>query len=283
MKNIWRTENAYETYYINTAPYNVECQQIRVQAFCHSFLQPQWQSLRQSRPYILISFILSGSDAYSTGEQGHIRRSPGYFHISDLNFLAEDYRRSATETLERYFILLENTALLQNLLKLFFPAGKYGFYAENPPRLRKCFEDICALLKKRTPDDVMLSAMAFCLLQEASFQQPKSSEPPALSQALLYVENHFCERELDRERIAAAAGVSISTLQRLFKKYKHCPAAEYITSLRMQKACHLLEYSRESIGSIAEKCGYSYSYYFAREFRKSFGCTPKEYRKKNGK
>ena len=34
---------------------------------------------------------------------------------------------------------------------------------------------------------------------------------------------------------------------------------------------------------LAEKCGYSYSYYFAREFRKSFGCTPKEYRQKNGK
>ena len=191
--------------------------------------------------------------------------------------------KSATETLERYFILLENTALLQNLLKLFFPTGNYGFYAADASRLKKCFEDICSLLKKRKPDDAMLSAMAFCLLQEASFQQPRSMEPLALSQALLYVENHFCERELDRERIAAAAGVSISTLQRLFKKYKHCPAAEYITSLRMQKARHLLEYTHESVASIAEKCGYSYSYYFAREFRKSFGCTPKEYRQKNGK
>ncbi len=283
MKNIWRTENAYETYYINTAQYNVECQQIRVQAFCHSFLQPQWQSLRQSRPYVLVSLILSGSDAYTTGELGHVRRLAGYFHISDLNVLAEDYRRNATETLERYFIILENTAFLQNLLNLFFPAGKYGFYAADVPRLRKCFEDICSLLKKRQPDDVMLSAMAFRLLQEASFQQPRSTVPPTLSQALLYMENHFCEQDFDRERIAIAAGVSVSTLQRLFRKYQHCSAAEYITVLRMQKACHLLEYTRESIGSIAEKCGYSYSYYFARKFRKRFGCTPKEYRRKNGK
>ncbi|MBR7143860.1 MAG: helix-turn-helix transcriptional regulator [Lentisphaeria bacterium] len=283
MKNIWRTENAYETYYINTAEYSIDQQQIRVQAFCHSFLQPQWQSLHQSRPYILVSLILSGSDAYTTGDLGHVRHSPGYFHITDLNFLSEDYRRNATETLERYFILLENTSLLQTLLKQLFPSGNYGFYSVDAPRLRKCFEDICQLLKKRKGDEALLSAMAFRLLQEGSFQQPRCAVPQELNQALLYVENHFCERELDRERIAVAAGVGISTLQRLFKVHQHCSIGEYISSLRMQKACHLLEYTGESISLIAEKCGFNYGYYFARVFKKTFGCTPAEYRKRNGK
>ena len=153
------------------------------------------------------------------------------------------------------------------------------FTATDLPRLAKCFEAVRELLKKRQIDDIKLSACAFQLLQEAARQHPRRRLPEALSNALLYIANHYCDKHLTRERIAVAVGVSTATLQRMFRQYNQGSIARYITLMRLQKAAHLLRNSALSVAVIAEKCGYSYAYYLAREFKKVYHCPPLMYRK----
>ena len=65
----------------------------------------------------------------------------------------------------------------------------------------------------------------------------------------------------------------------LFGDMKISPA-QYILSLRMVNAQSLLENTDYKIGEIAEIVGYDNQLYFSRVFRKEYGVSPAQYRKK---
>ena len=54
----------------------------------------------------------------------------------------------------------------------------------------------------------------------------------------------------------------------------------YVTGLRMQKARELLESTDVSVTEVASETGYYDYNYFIRVFRKSFGISPLQYRKR---
>jgi len=56
--------------------------------------------------------------------------------------------------------------------------------------------------------------------------------------------------------------------------------AQYILSLWMVNAQSLLENTDYKIGEIAEIMGYDNQLYFSRVFRKEYGVSPVQYRKK---
>ena len=61
--------------------------------------------------------------------------------------------------------------------------------------------------------------------------------------------------------------------------YENKPA-QYILSLRMVNAQSLLENTDYKIGEIAEIVGYDNQLYFSRVFRKEYGVSPAQYRKR---
>ena len=67
---------------------------------------------------------------------------------------------------------------------------------------------------------------------------------------------------------------------KLFREHLNTTAGNYITLRRMEKARHLLAFSSLPITEIAEQCGYRYEYYFAREFKRHSGISPRQYRLK---
>lgn len=280
MKSVWETPSAKEIYYFNTASYNPAIDGIRVQSFCHSFLYPDWKNTNQSRPYIMAALILSGNEEFVTPDGNVVRRKPGCFKISDINIPSGNVY-FGKEILERYFILFEVNPLLLTLLSQMFPEGFPMFMSPAPERLRKCFEDVRdALAVDTKPDDTLAGGMAFRLFMEAARQFPRSPVPSALTMALRYIDNHFCESGLTRERVALASGVSVSTLGKLFRVHLKTTIQAHVSSLRMAKAKRMLSFSGEPVSVVAENCGFSYSYYLAREFKKHFGETPLKYREK---
>ena len=53
---------------------------------------------------------------------------------------------------------------------------------------------------------------------------------------------------------------------------------EYVTGKRMEKAKKLLKNTTKSAGEIAQEVGYKDSHYFSFVFKKTQGCSPREYR-----
>lgn len=80
--------------------------------------------------------------------------------------------------------------------------------------------------------------------------------------------------------IAAASGFSPNHLSRKFRQATGIGTHEYLVQVRLQHAAFALASTEDSVTRIALSCGFSDSNYFKDVFKKYFGLTPRDYRKK---
>lgn len=120
--------------------------------------------------------------------------------------------------------------------------------------------------------------MKLSALVEPNTQRSREGDG-AIKQLLVYVHTHFQE-ELCVEQLAQAAHISKRACFRLFRDKLHMTPLEYIRSYRLQKACQMLAHSEVPVTQVAGLCGLGSSSYFGKVFRETFGCTPREYRRR---
>ncbi len=281
MQRISESGKFREVYDVNTTAFKQKNSVLRVQSFCHSVSYLDWKHSVDPAPSTVIAFlILSGNQTVIYPDRTRVQIGPGYFAVVNLNSVKEDYI-TASSSAERYFILLEKNNLLQNLLSDMFPGGLPAFQAQDPEVLKECFEDIRREIIRKDASDPRIGGAAYRLFHEAAQQLPGNELPLPLVLARNYISNHFHEPELCREQIANAACVSISTLAGLFRKFLGVTIRESISQKRMESVRQMLIFSNKSIADIAESCGFTYSYYLAREFKRVHNMTPGTFRKIN--
>jgi AraC-like DNA-binding protein len=98
---------------------------------------------------------------------------------------------------------------------------------------------------------------------------------------LNYIYENYMER-IELKDIASSANVSERECLRCFKKALSMSPFEYLTHYRVRSAAGMLVSSDETVMNIGEAAGFSSSSYFGKKFRLVMGCTPREYRKRNG-
>ena len=81
------------------------------------------------------------------------------------------------------------------------------------------------------------------------------------------------------ERMAQSAGMSVNTLLRTFQAVAGQTPLQYLTDLRMNAACTMLDTSDRSVSEIAFLCGFHDSNYFTKRFHAQYQCSPKAWRK----
>lgn len=79
-------------------------------------------------------------------------------------------------------------------------------------------------------------------------------------------------------KMAEMAELSSSRFRQLFKSQTGKSPSEYLKELRMTTAARKLLVSNANISDIAYEVGYEDCNYFIREFKSTFGLTPKQYR-----
>ena len=84
------------------------------------------------------------------------------------------------------------------------------------------------------------------------------------------------------KRMAAYAGMSLSTLLRTFQAVVRKSPQEYLSDLRLNAASYLLAHTDRSISEIAFSCGFHDSNYFSKRFHKFYKISPSKYRGKIG-
>lgn len=100
-----------------------------------------------------------------------------------------------------------------------------------------------------------------------------------MKQMLQYIHAHYSEA-ITITQIASSASISDSEALRCFHNIINTTPIQYVRQYRLQCARRLLASSPEKIVLIAEKCGFWDMSYFSKSFRRLYGCTPSEYRKK---
>ncbi|WP_455584258.1 helix-turn-helix domain-containing protein [Bacteroides sp.] len=95
---------------------------------------------------------------------------------------------------------------------------------------------------------------------------------------------HYMQENLNRKirlpEIAREVKLSVSYFSNLFEEKTGSSPLRYLTYLRVQEACHYLDFTNLKISQISPLVGYDDSLYFSRIFTKTMGMSPSEYKAK---
>lgn len=103
--------------------------------------------------------------------------------------------------------------------------------------------------------------------------------PLPVQNALYFIRLHFREN-ITLKDVAQLSGFSEHYMSKLFHRNFGMGFKEYLTSLRLDHARQLLQYSDESITDVAYFCGFNSSSHFLHVFKDKYGTSPLQYRKK---
>lgn len=106
---------------------------------------------------------------------------------------------------------------------------------------------------------------------------PKNSKR-IVSDAERYMQENFNDSELTIPKVASLYGISEVYFRKLFKTEKGVSPIKLLTSLRVNNAKKLMEYSFLSLEECAVQSGFASLQYFSRVFKKELGTTPGKYR-----
>ena len=96
-----------------------------------------------------------------------------------------------------------------------------------------------------------------------------------------WIEGRLAER-IDIDRLVAHIGYSRTQVFTLFRENTGLTPADFLTRLRVKKACSLLETTTLPACRIAKQCGFSSASAFNAVFRRQTGTTPLAWRGKSG-
>jgi len=98
--------------------------------------------------------------------------------------------------------------------------------------------------------------------------------------AVIHYMRENIERKLSLLELAEHVGLSSSRFSLLFQKKAGYPPLAYLNQLKIQKACHYLDFTDMKINQISPKLGFEDAFYFSRMFTKIMGISPSDYRAK---
>lgn len=100
-----------------------------------------------------------------------------------------------------------------------------------------------------------------------------------LKDMISFINENYGEK-LSLASIATSGKVGKTGCCTIFKRYINKTPNEYLTELRLRKSMELLKNTDMTILEISYAVGFSGASYFTETFRKFYGCTPGEYRRK---
>lgn len=100
-----------------------------------------------------------------------------------------------------------------------------------------------------------------------------------VNQAIYYLDMHYSQKALTVEALAQIIGLNRSYLYEIFKAKTGLSPQEYLTRLRINKACEFLLLPQATVTSVAYSVGYE-PLIFSKAFKRITGMSPSEYRRK---
>ena len=146
-----------------------------------------------------------------------------------------------------------------------------------------CIDELEKELKQRGPGYAFASTVLFmqiiCFLSRCygRLENPSSQSLLRIGEAIAHLETHFDDR-ITVESLAEMAHMSRRSFIRAFQAATGESPIAYLIQLRVNMASNLLRRTDDSITDIALRSGFSDSNYFARQFNKLMGMSPRQFR-----
>lgn len=98
-----------------------------------------------------------------------------------------------------------------------------------------------------------------------------------IAKGIEYLNTHYLEQNVDYFMPAQQCGISYTYFKKLFVQKFEVTPIQYVTKLKIDRACELLSTNLYSITEIATICGFDTVYYFSSVFKKQMGISPTKY------
>jgi len=154
------------------------------------------------------------------------------------------------------------------------------------PAIQSALRKLWALCADESAMSRMLARAAGCEILAELFRLSGASFAPAKGGLAPWAERRSVEimrarfsEDISLDDLAAEARLSPFHFARMFKQSVGVPSRVYLTRLRMERACELLETTDLPVTEIALEVGYSSNQVLARVFIKHRQMSPSDYRR----
>ena len=250
--------------------------------------------LEMTKDYYEVGYIISGSRKIITPTRTY-EASAGMVGITHPYI----YHKSVAIADEEYeYVLIRFTPsyvepLLQTVGNAFVEKMNdqtiFRFNKEAEKKILNMFLDMVEEYEKEIPHrEFILQGLLFRLLftiyeerlLESGIIVNENTLTPPIMQALAYIETNF-KSNPTLEDAAKKVGFSTAYFSRLFSRQLGMSYTEYLDKIKIKHVQILLTQTNKTIMEIAEETGYCHGNYLNTQFKKHFGMTPGQYRKKN--
>ncbi len=124
--------------------------------------------------------------------------------------------------------------------------------------------------------DSLTNALLHFLLQNI---QTEKNIAVAIKDITNKISDRFYDSNINIGEILTKSGYAEDYIRSQFKIFTGQTPVEFLTRLRVNHACYLIDIYKNSVSlvEIAEKCGYTDYVYFSRRFKHIMGMSPKKY------
>jgi AraC-like DNA-binding protein len=241
-----------------------------------------WHGLRRgSMPYVLLQHTIAGRGLLRYGRtRGELR--PGQTML--LRFPHDNrYWVPRGEVWEFFWLCLNGREVLRIWRDAMAMHGPIVTLGEGT--VQRMAELCLAVLQDEASSPARASAIAYQAAMALADEllpwgeaPARARRPDAVGKVVTLAQTSLGER-LDVAALASAAGYSRYHFSRLFSASEGMSPARYIRRLRMEEAVSALRSTQSTIKTVARACGFADANYFAKAFRRSFGMSPRDFRR----
>jgi|GEM_PF-2143028 len=231
-------------------------------------------------PDLSIEFIQTGSLFY---EENGESRPVGAQELYLVHHNADTILRTGPDGYYRKLVLFLGGTLLDVMVESLNLRTCRRLKPENPGLFESRILELFDLLdRKEKGSECLIASRSYDLLLRLAeaFHAERRGYPESVDKALNFIHTEF-HRRIMLEDICTAAGVSRSTLVRLFRRFLDIHPSEYLTRRRLKFARGMIAATDIPFKEIAWRSGYNSPYYFSTAFRKRYGLSPRAFRDGN--
>lgn len=161
----------------------------------------------------------------------------------------------------------------------------FSFCVKNGERFHQAIQkaEFNRTLKKKAyrPDELsVLYHLIASLLKTTEQPHIPSNKKQKILPAIEYIAKNYT-KPIRNDELSSVTGLSTVYFRKLFKEVTGESPINYIKSIKIKKACKILQSDYSSISDIAYSLGYNNVYEFSRDFKKHIGISPLKYAKQH--
>ena len=144
------------------------------------------------------------------------------------------------------------------------------------PEAKAIWDHFFAISNTANLDIISESVLLYTLslIAGRSHKEEGSAAQENILQIKHYIDNHYADPKLSLEQISEHFSYNSRYISAAFQKHMQLSIPRYITAVRLQNACALMERNHTCIKDVALKCGFSDPLYFSKVFKKEMRVSP---------